>query len=73
MCVTRIFREGEGGGECACTWAVKVKTSKGAGPCSLGKTRENLDCLGLHFARFDGGERECRVVKRRSELLMLGL
>ena len=28
---------------------------------------EILDCLGLHFARFHGGERECRVVKRKSQ------
>ena len=25
-----------------------------------------LDCLGLNFARFHGGERESRVVKRKS-------
>ena len=27
--------------------------------CSLGKILEILDCLGQHFARFHGGEREC--------------
>ena len=25
------------------------------------------DCLRLHFTRFHGGERECRVVKRKSQ------
>ena len=33
----------------------------GPGACSPGKILEFLDCLGLHFARFHGGERGCRV------------
>ena len=38
-------------------WAVKVQTSKGPGcHASPGKMLENLDCLGLHFERFHGGQ-----------------
>ena len=33
----------------------------------------NLDYLGLHFARFHGGERECRVVERKSQSQALDL
>ena len=36
----------------------------------------NFDCLGLHFARFHGGEREketCKVVKRKSQWPALDL
>ena len=32
------------------------------------KKFENSGCFGQHFARFHGGERECRVVKRRGKL-----
>ena len=39
----------------------------GPGACSPGKILEMLDCLGLHFARFYGGEREFRVFKRKSQ------
>ena len=37
------------------------------------KILEILDCLGLHFARFHGGERECREVKRKSQSQALEL
>ena len=30
----------------------------GPGACSPGKFLENLECLGLHFTRFDGEQRE---------------
>ena len=40
----------------------------GPGACSPGKILEFLDCLGLHFARFQGGERDCRVVKRKKSI-----
>ena len=43
------------------------------GACFPGKTLEFFDCLGLHFARFHGGERECRLVKRKSQLQALDL
>ena len=34
-------------------WAVKLQTSGGgSGGLAPGKTLDNLDCLGLHFARF---------------------
>ena len=45
----------------------------GPGAWSPGKILEFLDCLGLHFARFHGGERECRVVKRKSQSQALDL
>ena len=48
-----------GGGGGGCVWAVKMQTVLGGpGPCSPGKILENLECLGLHFTRFDGGQRE---------------
>ena len=48
--------------------AVKIPT------CRVpGKILEFLDCLGLHFARFHGGERECRIVKRKSQSQALDL
>ena len=37
-----------------------------------GENLEFLDCPGLHFARFHG-ERECRVVKRKSQTQALDL
>ena len=44
------------------------------GACSPGKILEFLDCLGLHFARFHaGGERDCRVVKRKRQSQVLDL
>ena len=43
------------------------------GPCSPGKILEFLDCLRLHFARFHGGEREWRLVKRKSRSQALDL
>ena len=55
-----------GGGGGGFVWAVKMQTCRGYG----GKIVETLDCLGLHFAQFRGGEREketCRVVKRKSQ------
>ena len=59
--VARIFRGGVRlGTEDTNLWG-------GSGACPLGKILEILDCLGLHFARFHGGERECRVVKRKSK------
>ena len=38
----------------------KYKLIGGSGACCapLGKFLEMLDCLGLHFARFHGGQRE---------------
>ena len=60
---------GGGGG-----WAVKIQTCRGVrGHAPPGKILEFLDCLGLHFARFHGGERECRVVKIKSQSQALGL
>ena len=42
-----------------CVWAVKMQTVLGGpGACSPGKILENLECLGLHFTRFDGGQRD---------------
>ena len=45
----------------------------GPGACSPRKILEMLDCLGLHFAHFHGGERECRVFKRKSQSRALDL
>ena len=45
----------------------------GPGACSPGKTLEFLDFLRLHFVRFHVGERECRVVKRKSQSQALDL
>ena len=45
----------------------------GLGACSPGKILEFLDFLGLHFVGFHGGERDCRVVKRKSQLQALDL
>ena len=45
----------------------RYKLVGGPGACSPGKISEFLDCLGLHFARFHGGERECTVVQRKSK------
>ena len=57
-----------GGGGGAFVHAVKIPT------CRVpGKILEILDCLGLHFARFHGGERECRIVKRKSQSQALDL
>ena len=58
--VARIFRGGGG-----YVWAVMIQTP--------GKILEFLDCLVLHFARFHGGERECRVGKRKSQSQALDL
>ena len=63
-------------GRGGCVWEVKIQTCRvggGPGACSPGKILEILDCLGLHFARFHGGERECRVVKRKSQSQALDL
>ena len=49
---------GEGGGG---VWAVKIQTCRGG------------SCLGLHFARFHGGEREHRAVKGKSHMQALDL
>ena len=46
---------------------------RGPEACSPGKFLEFLDCLGLHFARFHDGERDCRVVKRKSQSQALDL
>ena len=63
-----------GGGGGGCVWAVKIKTYRGVpGTCSPGKILEFLECLGLHFARFHGGERECKVVERKSQSQALDL
>ena len=56
-----------GGG--GCVWAVKIQTRRGV----PGKILEILECLGLHFARFYGQEREYRVVKRKSQSQALDL
>ena len=50
----RIFR---GGGGSAYGQLSKIQTCRGV--------LEILDCLGLHFARSHGGERECIVVKEK--------
>ena len=53
---------------------MKIQTCKGVpGACSPGKILEFLDCLRLHFARFHGGERDRRVVKRKSQSQALDL
>ena len=51
----------------------KIQTCRGVWAVFPGKILEFLDCLGLHFARFHGGERECRVVKRKSQSQVLDL
>ena len=58
-----------------CVWEVKIQTCRvgGSGGMLPGKILEIWDCLGLHFARFHGGERECRVVKRKSQSQALDL
>ena len=51
-----------------CVWTVTTQTCRGVGgrgACSPGKILETLDCLGLHFARFHVGERECRVLEEK--------
>ena len=59
---------GEGG------WAVKIQTCRGGpGACSPRKILEMVGCLGLHFARFHGGDRECRVFERKSQSHALDL
>ena len=61
-------------GEEGRVWAVKFEGGGGVrGPCSPGKILEFLDCLRLHFARFHGGEREWRLVKRKSRSQALDL
>ena len=58
---------------CVCVLGgVKIQTCRG-GACSPGKILEILDCLGLHFARFHGRERECGVIKRKSQSQALAL
>ena len=53
---------------------MKIKTYRGVpGACSPGKILEFLECLGLHFARFHGGERERKVVERKSQSQALDL
>ena len=37
---------------------MKIQTCKGVRGMLTGKIFKILDCLGLHFARFHGGERE---------------
>ena len=42
----------------------------GPGAYSLVEILEILDCLGLHFVRFHGRERQketCRIVKKKSQ------
>ena len=41
---------------------------RGPGYAPPGKVLEFLDCLGLHFVRFHGGERDCRLVKRKKSI-----
>ena len=53
--VARIFRGGRGGDAC---WKWRYRLVGGPGTCSTGNILETLKCLGLHFARFHGGERE---------------
>ena len=48
---------------------MKIQTRRGV----PGKILEILECLGLHFARFHGQEREYRVVKRKSQSQALDL
>ena len=53
-CVARIFRGGVG-----YIWAVKIQTVVGGSGGMLPRENfRNLECLGLHFTRFDGGQRE---------------
>ena len=50
------FSWGGGGG---CVLKIKIQTCRGIrGNCSPRKFLETLKCLGLHFTRFHGGERE---------------
>ena len=53
------------GGGGVCVRAVNIQTCKGVRGMLPGKILKILDCLGLHFARFHGGERE----KENVELL----
>ena len=48
-----------GGGGGGCVLKVKIQTCRGVrGYAPPGKILETLKCLGLHFTRFHGGERE---------------
>ena len=54
--VARIFRWGGG---CVLKMnGYKLVGGRGPGACSPGNILETLKCLGLHFTRFHGGERE---------------
>ena len=45
---------------------MKYKLLGGPGTCSPGEIWENLECLGMHFTQFSGGESELKIVKRRT-------